>query len=64
MGVSPQLDEKIGEKLVKTDIVKRIISHAAFKDKRELEKTDGKRSSRVIVPKLDDAIWAGSKRSK
>ena len=47
-----------------TPIIQRILEHAEFKDKRTAMKTDGTKKSRLNIPKLDDAIWAGTKKSK
>ena len=51
-------------KLFKTDITERILQQTAYKDNKDLEKTDGKKKNRISVPKLCDANWAGTKKSK
>ena len=44
-------------------IIDAAISLAKFKVEQSLEKTDGKKKSNVSIPKLDDALWAGKKKS-
>ena len=51
-------------KLFKTEITERILRQTAYKDNKDLGKTDGKKKSRINVPKLCDANWAGTKKSK
>ena len=41
-----------------------IINLAEAKEKKQISKTDGKKTNRVIIPKLDDANKAGTKESK
>ena len=48
----------------KMGIIENILSIANAKEKKSLSKTDGKKTSRVIIPKLDDANKAGTKDSK
>ena len=35
-----------------------------MKNNKSLKKTDGKKRMRIKVPKLDDANWAGGRKSK
>lgn len=55
--------EKFYEKLFKSGIIDKALSITEFYDKKKLVKTDGKKISRIIVPKLDDANFAGTKNS-
>lgn len=48
----------------KTPIVDRIIRLMEYKGSKLLNKTDGSKRSRIKVPKLDDANWAGGTKSK
>ena len=48
----------------KMGIVESIINLAEAKEKKQVSKTDGKKTNRVIIPKLDDANKAGTKESK
>ena len=63
-GVMVQLNEKLLEKLLKTDLISDLIEYNNFKQSKELAKsTDGKKKNTVRVPKLEDALWAGTSRS-
>ena len=55
--------DKFFDKLYKSGIVDKALSITEFYDKKKLVKTDGKKISRIIVPKLDDANFAGTKQS-
>lgn len=55
--------DKFYEKLFKSGIIDKALSITEFYDKKKLVKTDGKKISRIIVPKLDDANLAGTKNS-
>ena len=44
-------------------IVSKVISFAEFKDNKNAKKTDGSKKQKINVPKLDDANWAGTKKS-
>ena len=48
----------------KMGIIENILIVANAQEKRSLQKTDGKKTNRVIIPKLDDANRAGTKDSK
>ena len=50
--------------VAKMGIIENILAIADAKEKKSLQKTDGKKTSRVIIPKLDDANKAGTKDSK
>ena len=62
-GSKCELSEKFYDKLFKIGIVDKALSITEFYDKKKLVKTDGKKLSRIIVPKLDDANFAGTKDS-
>jgi DNA topoisomerase-2 len=62
-GSKCELSDKFYEKLFKVGIVDKALSITEFYDKKKLVKTDGKKLSRIIVPKLDDANLAGTKDS-
>ena len=40
--------------IAKMGIVENILAIADAKEKKSLQKTDGKKTNRVIIPKLDD----------
>jgi DNA topoisomerase-2 len=50
--------------VLKLGILDSIIALAEAKEKKNISKTDGKKTNRVIIPKLDDANKAGTKESK
>jgi DNA topoisomerase-2 len=62
-GSKCELSEKFYDKLFKSGIIDKALSITEFYDKKKLVKTDGKKISRIIVPKLDDANLAGTKDS-
>jgi DNA topoisomerase-2 len=62
-GSKCELSDKFYDKLFKIGIVDKALSITEFYDKKKLVKTDGKKISRIIVPKLDDANLAGTKQS-
>ncbi len=55
---------RILPQVVKTGVVENILSWAAFKQTKELKKTDGAKRGRLAgIPKLDDANEAGGRNS-
>jgi DNA topoisomerase-2 len=64
-GSSPKLSEDTLKKVVsKLGIVEKILEVQAAKDAKDNSKTDGKKQSRITgIPKLDDAVMAGTKDS-
>ena len=57
--------DKLIKKLASSGIVDQIINMAKLKEESFLKKTDGKKTVSVKgIPKLEDANWAGSKKSK
>lgn len=63
-GSKCDISDKFIEKLYKTSIVEKAISFTEFQNQKKLTKTDGKKTSRLIIPKLDDANLAGTKDSE
>jgi DNA topoisomerase-2 len=63
-GSKCEISDKFIEKLYKTNIVDRALSLTEFQNQKKLTKTDGKKTSRLIIPKLDDANLAGTKDSE
>lgn len=49
--------------MAKSEIVESLLSWAKFKQHKELKKTDGTKTAKVNVPKLEDANEAGGKNS-
>jgi DNA topoisomerase II len=64
-GSSPKLSEDTLKKVVsKLAIVETILEAQAAKDAKDNTKTDGRKQSRITgIPKLDDAVCAGTKDS-
>lgn len=62
-GSKCELSDKFFDKLFKQGIIDKALSLTEFYDKKKLVKTDGKKISKIIVPKLDDANLAGTKHS-
>ena len=64
--VSCKLDEAFLKKIVaKLNVVTKVLEQQNIKDNKENSKTDGKKSSKITgIPKLDDAIYAGTAKSQ
>jgi DNA topoisomerase-2 len=63
-GSSYEMNDKIMSKIVKSGLVEQIIAMAKLKDQVILKNTDGKKTSNIKgIPKLEDAEWAGTKKS-
>lgn len=58
------LTDEIVKSVLKLGIIDNILALAEAKEKKNISKTDGKKTNRVIIPKLDDANKAGTKESK
>lgn len=65
-GSSPRLSDETLKKIVtKLNIVETILAAQSIKDSKENSKTDGKKQNRITgIPKLDDAVYAGTNKSK
>ena len=59
-----ELSNKFIENLYKTDITEKIIQQTNYKENKNLQKTDGRKTSYIKVPKLSDANNAGTRKSK
>ena len=64
-GSKPELTDKYLKTICeKTDIVDKVLQYTEFKLNKENKKTDGTKKSKLRdIPKLDDANWAGTKKS-
>lgn len=64
-GSSPKLSEDTLKKVVtKLSLVEKILEAQSAKDAKENSKTDGRKQSRITgIPKLDDAVYAGTVKS-
>jgi len=64
-GSSYDIPKKFVNGLNKIGIIEEVLSFARFKEEKNLEKTDGKIKRRITgIPKLEDANWAGTKKSE
>ena len=63
-GTQYEVSDKFIAKLATTDIMDKIINQSQFKDSQLLSKTDGSKTKKVKVDKLDDAHFAGTKNAK
>jgi DNA topoisomerase-2 len=63
-GSKIDLSDAFMAKLYKTGLVDKAINLTEFHTEKKLTKTDGKKTSRIIVNKLDDANKAGTKESE
>ena len=64
-GSKPELSDKFIKSILdKTDISARVLSFTEFKMDKQTKKTDGQKRNKIRdIPKLDDANWAGTKKS-
>lgn len=58
------VSEEFIKSVIKLGITESILRLAEAKDKKNVSKTDGKKTNRVIIPKLDDANKAGTRESE
>lgn len=63
-GSKPLINDKFFKKILTLGIVNKVLSFAEFKENKNAKKTDGTKKSKINVPKLDDANWAGTKKSE
>jgi DNA topoisomerase-2 len=63
--VSCKLDDAFLKKVVtKLEVVNKVLEAQDAKDAKDMKKTDGKKQSRLTgLPKLDDAVYAGTAKS-
>ena len=64
-GSKPEISDKFIKQIVdKTDILDRVVQFSEFKMNKQSKKTDGQKKNKIRdIPKLDDANWAGTKKS-
>jgi DNA topoisomerase-2 len=61
-GSEAKVSDGFIKKLAATDLVKKVMEFAKFKENSSLKKTDGKQTSKIKgIPKLEDAAKAGTK---
>ena len=64
-GSKPVVNEKFLKRVIdKTNLMEKVLLFSEFKMNKENKKTDGSKRSKIRdIPKLDDANWAGTKKS-
>jgi len=63
-GSKCELDTKFIDKIAKMGLMETAMNLSAFKENKDLKKSDGKKKTNIRgIPKLDDANWAGSAKS-
>lgn len=64
-GCKPEVSDKFIDKLYKSGLADRVMEICAIHEEKTLKKTDGKKRDIIRgIPKLEDANWAGTQRSK
>ena len=64
-GTTCDINDEFIAKLAKTKLIDIVIKNAKFKEMSSLKTTDGKKVASIRdIPKLEDAIWAGTRKSK
>ena len=64
-GSKPKVSAKFIKKICSNnELIDKILDANNKNDNKDLKKTDGKKKNKIIVPKLDDANWAGTKKSE
>ncbi len=63
-GCRVEVSDKFIDRLYKSPIVEEIVEFCKMKESIDLAKTtDGKKRNKIYVPKLEDALWAGTAKS-
>lgn len=57
------MPDDFAKKVLKSGVIDNVQSIVQYHQDRQLQATDGRKRSRVSVTKLEDANWAGTKRS-
>ena len=64
-GSKCEISDKFAKAVLKSGVMKRVLSWAQFRQARQLKKSDGKRTGRIAgIPKLSDANNAGTRKGK
>jgi len=59
-----EVSDKFIDKLWKSSIIDEIVQFCKLKESMDLAKTtDGKKKNKIYIPKLEDALWAGTAKS-
>ncbi len=63
-GSQPSIDEKMIKKACDSGLSEKVMQFSDFKENSLTKKTDGKKKNKLRdIPKLDDANWAGTRKS-
>jgi len=63
-GCTITVSDQFIAKLYKSSITEEIVEFCKLKETASLSKhTDGKKASKIYIPKLEDALWAGTNKS-
>ena len=63
-GSKPKVSAKLIKKIcTNNELIDKILDANSKNDDKLLKSTDGKKKNKIIVPKLDDANWAGTKKA-
>lgn len=62
-GVRVDISDKFIDRLYKSSITDEIVQFCKLKETADLSKQDGKKRTKIFIPKLEDAQWAGTARS-
>ena len=64
-GSTAKVSDEFINKLLKSGLAQKIMDLCVISDDKTLKKTDGKKQNTIRgIPKLEDAIWAGTAKSK
>ena len=63
-GSKPELNDKFIKKICESGLTEKVLQFSDFKDKTLAKKTNGVKKNKIRdIPKLDDANWAGTRKS-
>lgn len=64
-GCTITVSDNFINKLYKSSITEEIVEFCKLKETASLSKqTDGRKTNKIYIPKLEDALWAGTNKSK
>jgi DNA topoisomerase II len=64
-GSQPEINEKMIKKACDSGLSEKVMQFSDFKESSLTKKTDGKKKNKIRdIPKLDDANWAGTRKSE
>ena len=63
-GSQPEINDKLIKKICENGLSEKVLQFSEFKDKTLAKKTNGTKKNKLRdIPKLDDANWAGTRKS-